>query len=126
MAQEKSQCCRWRRRTHPSRLWRALAEQGDPDAQYALGGMYANPDGPVTRDTVEATRWFRLAAQGQVPAASNLAIDTKPRATKNQGMPAAPARRSGAGVRTVHSPNDSTGERLIRTPARRKRRRHGC
>ena len=39
----------------------ALAEAGDPDAQYNLGVMYANGRG-VTQDDTEAVRWYRLAA----------------------------------------------------------------
>ena len=53
---------------------RTRAEQGDAESQFALGGLYAAPDSPVSRDTVEATRWFRLAAeQGHRTAQTALA-----------------------------------------------------
>jgi len=45
-----------------------LADQGDADAQYHLGVMYANGLG-VLQDQAEAARWYRLAAdQGHVIA----------------------------------------------------------
>ena len=40
---------------------RALAEQGDADAQFNLGVMYANGEG-VSQDYVEAHMWYNLAA----------------------------------------------------------------
>jgi TPR repeat protein len=40
---------------------RALAEQGDANAQYNLGVSYANGLG-VPEDDAEAVRWYRLAA----------------------------------------------------------------
>ncbi len=42
--------------------WRPLAEQGDADAQYNLGVMYANGDG-VPIDYKEAASWYRRAAE---------------------------------------------------------------
>jgi hypothetical protein len=50
------------------RLWRSLAEQGDPRAQYVLATMYDNGDG-VAEDIVEAVRWYGRAAQHGLPAA---------------------------------------------------------
>ena len=51
-----------------------LAEQGNADAQYALGMMLLNGSG-VTRDDLEAARWMRLAAdQGHAPAQYNLGV----------------------------------------------------
>ena len=45
-----------------------LAEQGDVDAQFTLGVMYAIGQG-VLQDDAEAVRWYRLAAdQGLVTA----------------------------------------------------------
>ena len=45
-----------------------LAEQGDVEAQYKLGRIYANGEG-VPRNGSEAVRWYRLAAdQGNVNA----------------------------------------------------------
>jgi TPR repeat protein len=47
---------------------RTLAEQGDAEAQFALGTMYRDGQG-VTRDYEEALRWWRKAAeQGVVDA----------------------------------------------------------
>jgi hypothetical protein len=40
---------------------RALAEQGNPEAQNKLGLMYVNGEG-VSRDHAEAIKWFRRAA----------------------------------------------------------------
>ena len=51
---------------------RALAEQGDVDAQYNLGLMYDFGEG-VPEDDEEAVRWYRLAAdQGYANAQSTL------------------------------------------------------
>ena len=48
------------------------AEQGNADAQYNLGGMYADGEG-VTQDYAEAVRWYRQAAeQGLASAQYNL------------------------------------------------------
>ena len=41
---------------------RVLAEQGDADAQFNLGVMYADGEG-VAQDDAEAVRWFRLAGR---------------------------------------------------------------
>ncbi len=41
---------------------RALAEQGNANAQLYLGVLYARGDG-VPEDDAEAVRWFRLAAE---------------------------------------------------------------
>src|ERR1700674_5654986 len=38
------------------------AEQGDADAQYNLGFLYANGEG-VTLDYTEAANWYRKAAE---------------------------------------------------------------
>ena len=47
---------------------RQAAEQGDAEAQYALGFMYATGEG-VSKDEPEAVRWYRLAAdQGYASA----------------------------------------------------------
>ena len=43
-------------------LWRPLAEQGDADAQFALAAMYELGRG-VSRDKLEALKWFRRAAE---------------------------------------------------------------
>jgi TPR repeat protein len=44
------------------REFRPLAEQGDPEAQVQLGGMYQDGRG-VPQDYVEAARWFHKAAE---------------------------------------------------------------
>ena len=52
---------------------RVLAEQGDAEAQFTLGGMYQFGQG-VAEDDAEAVRWFRRAAdQGHAFAQFNLA-----------------------------------------------------
>ena len=52
----------------------SCAEQGDADAQYFLGFMYANGDG-VPEDDAEAVRMFRLAAeQGYAASQYNLGV----------------------------------------------------
>lgn len=54
------------------RAFRALAGDGDADAQYNLGLMYANGQG-VAADFAEAARWYRMAAeQGHPEAQTNL------------------------------------------------------
>ncbi|HXZ42979.1 MAG TPA: GAF domain-containing protein, partial [Terriglobales bacterium] len=50
----------------------ALAEQGDPAAQFATGARYATGEG-VSQDYTEAVRWFTKAAeQGHVAAQATL------------------------------------------------------
>ena len=52
----------------------ARAEQGDAEAQYNLGRIYANGEG-VPPNVVEAVRWFRLgAAQGHADAQNGLGV----------------------------------------------------
>ena len=52
----------------------ARAEQGDAEAQYNLGRIYANGEG-VPRNGVEAVRWFRLGAeQGNADAQNGLGV----------------------------------------------------
>ena len=54
------------------RLLLPLAEQGDPEAQYQLGNMYANGEG-VPQDYKEAVKWYRLSAeQGNASAQNNI------------------------------------------------------
>ena len=53
---------------------RALAEQGDAEAQHNLGIMYVDGRG-VSQDYPEAVRWWRLAAdQGVAGAQHNLGL----------------------------------------------------
>jgi TPR repeat protein len=42
-------------------FWYAASYFADPDAQYQLGRLYRHGKG-TTKDTVQAARWFRLAA----------------------------------------------------------------
>ena len=50
------------------------AEQGDADAQYNLGVMYANGRG-VRQDDAQAVQWYRKAAeQGDAEAQFNLGV----------------------------------------------------
>ena len=52
----------------------ALAEQGDADAQFNLGGMYENGQG-VPQDYKQAIKWFtRAAEQGMAEAQYNLGV----------------------------------------------------
>jgi len=52
--------------------WQPLAEQGDADAQFDLGQLYANGQG-VPQDYVQARQWYeKAAAQGQTLAQLNL------------------------------------------------------
>lgn len=44
------------------RIWKALADGGDPNAQVGLAGLYRAGTG-VPRDPVEAARLYRLAAE---------------------------------------------------------------
>jgi len=56
------------------RLFKPLAEQGLPLAQYNLGVMYYNGQG-VPKDYAEAAKWYRKAAdQGLPEAQTNLGI----------------------------------------------------
>jgi len=53
---------------------RLAAEQGDADAQLALGVLYVYGEG-VPQDDAEAVKWYRLAAeQGNGPAQYNLGV----------------------------------------------------
>jgi len=54
------------------RLFKPMAEQGHAEAQYNLGGMYAEGRG-VPQDYGKAAKWFRKAAeQGHAEAQYNL------------------------------------------------------
>src|SRR5271169_1268679 len=54
------------------RLWRPLAERGDPEAQLMLGSMLHDGLG-VPQDFAEALGWFRRAAdQGNASAQSRI------------------------------------------------------
>ena len=56
------------------RWYRLSADQGNADAQYNLGFMYANGLG-VPQDEAEAVRWYRLSAdQGNALAQNNLGL----------------------------------------------------
>ena len=49
-------------------LWRPLADQGNADAQYRIGSMYAEGKG-VERNDATALTWFQRAAERGNPAA---------------------------------------------------------
>ena len=54
--------------------FRALAEQGNPSAQYSLGLMYDNGRG-VTRDAKESAKWYRKSVeQGHLHSQYNLGV----------------------------------------------------
>ena len=54
--------------------WKPLAEEGNSDAQFALGYMYLQGKG-VVMDYKKAMKWFRLAAeQGDSDAQNNLGL----------------------------------------------------
>ena len=56
------------------KLWRPLAEQGYPGAQFNLGIMYSNGQG-VPQDYKEAVKWYRLSAErGDTSAQFNLGV----------------------------------------------------
>ena len=56
------------------RLYRAMADQGNGNAQFGLGTMYEKGRG-VAQDDVEAAKWYRLAAnQGHAQAQFNLGV----------------------------------------------------
>ena len=54
-----------------TRELRRRAEQGDAEAQTALGKRYDYGDG-VRGDAAEAVRWYRKAAEQGLPAAQHL------------------------------------------------------
>jgi TPR repeat protein len=65
------------------RLWRPLADQGDAQAQFNLGVIYAKGQG-VPQDYVEAMNWYRKAAdQANAQAQFNLGVIY----AKGQGVP---------------------------------------
>jgi TPR repeat protein len=56
------------------REWQPIAEQGDANAQYNLGLLYARGQG-VEKNPQEAARWYEKAAEQGVPAAQyNLGV----------------------------------------------------
>ncbi len=60
-----------------AQLWRLLAEDGNRDAQFALGELYANGDvrAGIIQNLATAAEWYRRAAeQGHVTAQYNLGV----------------------------------------------------
>ncbi len=49
-------------------IWKALAEKGDPQAQFNLGLMYHSGLG-IARSESEAVKWYQKAAEGGYSAA---------------------------------------------------------
>ena len=65
------------------KIFTKLAEQGDANAQFNLGVMYANGKG-VPKDASQAVTWFRKAAeQGDAKAQFNLGV----RYANGEGVP---------------------------------------
>jgi hypothetical protein len=58
------------------RLFRSLAEQGDPTAQEHLGVMYENGQG-LPQDYAEAVLWYRRAAGQGLPRNELAMISTR-------------------------------------------------
>jgi hypothetical protein len=57
-----------------SRIFEALAERGDVEAQFRLGEMHSRGQG-VPRDEAGAVKWYRMAAdQGHAGAQTNLGV----------------------------------------------------
>ncbi len=73
------------------KIWRKLAANDHPDAQYALGVAYLKGHG-ITRDTRKAVRWFQMAAKAQHRLAQALvayqagAFDTAVALWKNEAQ----------------------------------------
>ena len=60
-----------------AQLWRLLAEDGNRDAQFALGELYASGDvqAGIDRNLAKAAKWYRRAAkQGHASAQYNLGV----------------------------------------------------
>lgn len=56
------------------KIWEQLARNGDAEAQYNLGVMYANGDG-VPKKPAKALKWFQVAATaGNAKAQYNLGV----------------------------------------------------
>ena len=55
------------------RLLKPLAEQGYADAQHSLGWLYHNRQG-VAQDYKEAVKWYRLAADREMPVHSTILV----------------------------------------------------
>ena len=66
--------------------YRKAAEQGDPEAQYALGVCYANGFG-VKRDPARAGEWFGKAAENGAPGAQ---FELAERYYRGEGVPKDP------------------------------------
>ncbi len=60
-----------------------LAEQGDADARYIIGVMYANGHG-VAQDYVQACMWLKLAAKNDHEDAKYDLAVTEGKLTKDQ------------------------------------------
>jgi uncharacterized protein len=57
-----------------ARIFRSLAERGDPDAQHNLGAMYLRGQG-VPQNFAKASKWFQKAAdQGKTDSQFNLGL----------------------------------------------------
>lgn len=45
-------------------IWKELADQGDIEAQFALGAIYTNGSQLIPANKSESIKWFRMAAEG--------------------------------------------------------------
>jgi hypothetical protein len=53
------------------RIWKSKAEQGDAVSQYNLGQLYREGRPGVSQNFPAAVKWYRKAAENEVPAAKN-------------------------------------------------------
>ena len=60
------------------KIWRKLAANDNPDAQYALGVAYLKGHG-IARDPRKAMRWFQMAAKSGHLSLIHISEPTRPR-----------------------------------------------
>ena len=97
-------------------VWRPLADQGDPDAQYNLGQAYKMGRG-VPADLSIAQTWYEKAAQqGHPQAAANLGLILFQNGEKQRAIPWLKWRPRP----TIRAPNMSSARRssTATSPAR--------
>ncbi|MDJ0609149.1 MAG: SPOR domain-containing protein [Kiloniellales bacterium] len=52
-------------------IWQPLAEDGHAAAQYSIGKLFEQGEGPIKQDFGRAVRWYEAAAKQDLPAAQN-------------------------------------------------------
>lgn len=52
-------------------IWQPLAEDGHAAAQYSLGKLFEQGEGPIKQDFGRAVQWYEAAAEQDLPAAQN-------------------------------------------------------